>query len=960
MSYLPFLNDLTLNVSKVPDYPEFKKKFVERIDKPISKLILKSNNGKLKPEVKNAFQTIVDSIGKNQLNTTWFQKNNLGRMYPKSGLSLTPMCKYVKHTIYSFMGYNDLDMVKGHCSIAVEVNKKLKKPMNLSWVNYYINNFDFICEECIKLWSLDDKVNRLDADDIKQLFNLTIYGGTFQTWVDDLSKEDLKSSNRPKKIKNVDATIDAYQDFEEQIRAFNQAIYNANSEMDKLLNKPVKGKLKPLRKRQGTVLSYFYDTIENHILYECFLYLVKEGIIEYDKKKQRYFATPEFDGICIPAYSEFDKISSANEINANIKEKTGLEVKMKWKAYGNYVMQDIIDQRSSNEEEEAEEAEEATEKIVNDLTSEPDYLKKKAEFEKNVCKILNIPAYCVYLTNEDGEASYHLKSRADIAAMFEHWSFKTKEGKKVKFITNWFCDENLLLYDTCNTYPVAEKCPKNVKNIYIPFIWENDTKPYNESKEGLQFWLNHLKILCNHEQDIFNYLLLWIAHIVQFVQNKSGKMLIFISEEGGGKGSFIKFIQFLLGTCKVLDTDKPDVDVYGQFNMAMKDVVVVFLDDILEAKGKNDLSEEMKKTITDPTIRVSDKYEKRFVCKSYHRFVLCGNPNQQSLITISDKGRRYLAIRCSDELTNPDSKDEKKNAYFIKLHNEMFSRDIMMTCYHYFKKLSVVENFSSIPMPKSDFHLQREEQNKNWIDYFMEYFTLTYSQSGEKPKGYFTHKKTKKDVSYESLFHKEDGDNEILILRVFPDDIYNCFQQWANETDNRRYVDEYKIDRKSLLNKIQNTFTTSVRAGKHCKTADEKVFNLTALKKQFYITDDDVEADDLFWQNVYENVDDDEHRLLENVYESFERLTLYGRWIGGKIEGLDFEEMIAEVEEEEEEEEQEEEEEEQEFIEVVIGGIGYYATNETNSDIYKILPDYELGEKVGVYIDGKPTLFSQR
>jgi hypothetical protein len=70
------------------------------------------------------------------------------------------------------------------------------------------------------------------------------------------------------------------------------------------------------------------------------------------------------------------------------------------------------------------------------------------------------------------------------------------------------------------------------------------------------------------------------------------------------------------------------------------------------------------------------------------------------------------------------------------------------------------------------------------------------------------------------------------------------------------------------------------------------------------------------------------------------------------------EEEEAEEEEEEEEAEEEEEEEAEEEEELPLESVRikkvFYWKNTDNGDIYKCLPDGELGEKVGKYVDDKP------
>ena len=65
------------------------------------------------------------------------------------------------------------------------------------------------------------------------------------------------------------------------------------------------------------------------------------------------------------------------------------------------------------------------------------------------------------------------------------------------------------------------------------------------------------------------------------------------------------------------------------------------------------------------------------------------------------------------------------------------------------------------------------------------------------------------------------------------------------------------------------------------------------------------------------------------------------------------------VEEEVVEEEVVEEEEEEGVYEITINGTRYYVSNETDSAIYAVADDDEIGDEVGVFVNGKPIFMKQ-
>ena len=99
-----------------------------------------------------------------------------------------------------------------------------------------------------------------------------------------------------------------------------------------------------------------------------------------------------------------------------------------------------------------------------------------------------------------------------------------------------------------------------------------------EYQDAVGFVLNHIKILCNNENEVYEYFIKWIAQMIQFPEIKSICPTL-ISKEGAGKGSFIYLMQRMLGKNKVFETTDPSREVWGQFNGLMSDCFLVNLNE---------------------------------------------------------------------------------------------------------------------------------------------------------------------------------------------------------------------------------------------------------------------------------------------------------------------------------------------------------------------------------------------
>ena len=85
--------------------------------------------------------------------------------------------------------------------------------------------------------------------------------------------------------------------------------------------------------------------------------------------------------------------------------------------------------------------------------------------------------------------------------------------------------------------------------------------------------------------------------------------------------------------------------VIGTFNAALEKNYVICMDESL-FKGDKASMERLKSAITEPTIRVEQKYQPSRTINSYHRFFAASNSEHFANIPIDD--RRFVFIRVSD------------------------------------------------------------------------------------------------------------------------------------------------------------------------------------------------------------------------------------------------------------------------------------------------------------------------
>jgi phage/plasmid-associated DNA primase len=111
-----------------------------------------------------------------------------------------------------------------------------------------------------------------------------------------------------------------------------------------------------------------------------------------------------------------------------------------------------------------------------------------------------------------------------------------------------------------------------------------------------------------------------------------------------GKGTLIKLLTLLMGANKVLETTKPNRDVWGDFNGMMATSYLVNLNE-LSKKDTIDNIEQIKGLITDASFTINTKGINQYKIISYHRFII--TTNSDNPIETKEDERRNAIIRSS-------------------------------------------------------------------------------------------------------------------------------------------------------------------------------------------------------------------------------------------------------------------------------------------------------------------------
>lgn len=166
-------------------------------------------------------------------------------------------------------------------------------------------------------------------------------------------------------------------------------------------------------------------------------------------------------------------------------------------------------------------------------------------------------------------------------------------------------------------------------------------------------------VICSQNNELYKYILNTLAHNIQHPEIKTGICIVYVGEEGVGKGIKAQLLEATWGKTTLLVQDMDTV--VGNFNKSIEQVFNVFLDEALFSGNKKQ-TDKLKSMITEPTITIEGKYEPQRKMLSYHRFWAATNRPHFAHIRTDD--RRFLFVRVSNI-------HKQDTAYFAKVVNAL-------------------------------------------------------------------------------------------------------------------------------------------------------------------------------------------------------------------------------------------------------------------------------------------------
>ncbi|MFT5960077.1 MAG: hypothetical protein ACI8WM_000382 [Burkholderiaceae bacterium] len=151
-----------------------------------------------------------------------------------------------------------------------------------------------------------------------------------------------------------------------------------------------------------------------------------------------------------------------------------------------------------------------------------------------------------------------------------------------------------------------------------------------------------LNTICGNDKKIYAYLIRYLAHALQFPEQKPGVMITLIGGQGIGKGTLFALITKIWSATTLLTSRI--ADVVGDFNDALERCMFILLDEPAIRDEKN--ADSLKSLATNLEVRINPKGQPARTITSVHRIINATNHSHGGRREHDD--RRDLTLKVSE------------------------------------------------------------------------------------------------------------------------------------------------------------------------------------------------------------------------------------------------------------------------------------------------------------------------
>ena len=322
-----------------------------------------------------------------------------------------------------------------------------------------------------------------------------------------------------------------------------------------------------------------------------------------------------------------------------------------------------------------------------------------------------------YIQSNMEHDSYDVICETKLKVLLRHFQYYEfdKIDDHVPFAARWLNDAKKRYYRRMEFCPRCTVSSKHVFNTFSGFRASKLRSVLPELENML------VRPFCNHLQDVIvggnaahaEYLLDYMAALVQRPHIKTQVMVLIFGGQGIGKGSLFDFLRkFVLGEKWTQQVQNVDLDLFGQFS-SRENTILLQIDEMDDARKHQSA---LKNLTTADMLRCEKKNVMKEMAKNYLNVV--ATTNNLTTIPIEATDRRYAFFQAKLPISDvipgetieatQDRRNAERAQYFDMLWGNLNGRDTPRAIYQMLLKRDISkyksENAFQLHRPKTAFY----------------------------------------------------------------------------------------------------------------------------------------------------------------------------------------------------------------------------------------------------------------
>lgn len=174
------------------------------------------------------------------------------------------------------------------------------------------------------------------------------------------------------------------------------------------------------------------------------------------------------------------------------------------------------------------------------------------------------------------------------------------------------------------------------------------------------FKLHVREILCDGNERLYDFVLDWVADMIQDPMNPKGTAIVMHGKEGTGKGTFCEMVGAIVGKDHYKHVTN-ERHLTGNFNSIQLDALFMFADEVIYG-GSRSTAGILKSMVTEKQLVCERKGLEPFMYDNRMRVAVASN--EDWFIPAGPESRRWLVLELNDKKAND-------RPYFDKLYTQM-------------------------------------------------------------------------------------------------------------------------------------------------------------------------------------------------------------------------------------------------------------------------------------------------